>query len=155
MKKNPAPPPADSLQTLILGIWRLESRIDVDAKGQRRIDPIMGADPLGVLCFSPDLFAAQFMRQDRLPTADPPPAGSGVNNSSAVNGYDAYFGTYTLDEAGGILRTRLEGAIMPANIGSVFERHIAVTGGKLTVRLATTSVDGIAVTRTLTFARLL
>ena len=155
MKPSPAPPPVESLHARILGIWRLESRIDLDANGQRRIDPILGPDPLGMLCFSPDRFAAQFMRRDRSSPAAPPPAGGAANNSSAVNGYDAYFGTYTLDEARGILSTRLEGAITPANIGSVFERQVAVTGGRLTIRLATSSPDGTAVTRTLTFARVL
>ena len=152
-KKFPAPPSADSLHARILGIWRLESRIDLDASGQRRIDPIMGADPLGMLCFSLDRFAAQFMRRDRSSSLAPAPARGGDNNSSAANGYDAYFGTYTLDEAGGVLRTRLEGAITPANVGCVFERQVAVTGAKLTVRLATSLPDGTAVTRTLTFAR--
>jgi hypothetical protein len=155
MKNPPAPPSTGNLHPRILGIWRLESRFDVDAQGQRRPDPVMGSDPLGMLCFSPDRFAAQFMRRDRSSAANPPPAGSGVNNTSAVNGYDAYFGTYTLDEAAGLLRTRFEGAITPANIGSVFERHIAITDGKLVIRLATKSVDGTAVTRTLTFARVL
>ena len=154
MKTTTVASTAAGLKTRILGMWWLESRIDRDAAGERRIDPIMGADPLGVLCFSPDRFSAQFMRRDRSSPATPPPAGGGANNSSAVNGYDAYFGTYTLDEARGILRTRLEGAITPANIGSVFERQVAVTGDKLTIRLATSSPDGTAVTRTLTFARL-
>jgi len=153
--KNPvAPPRAESLHARLLGMWRLESRIDLDAAGQRRIDSVMGADPLGILCFSADRFAAQFMRRDRSPTPAALPAGSGANNSSAVNGYDAYFGTYTVDEAAGTMRTTLEGAITPANIGSVFERHLAIAGGKLTIRLATQAVDGTPVTRTLTFARI-
>ncbi len=154
MENPPASPSAASLQTRILGIWRLESRIDLDARGQRRIDPTLGVDPLGILCFSSDHFAAQFMRRERSAGATAPVPGGGANNSSAVNGYDAYFGTYTLDEAAGTLRTTLTGALAPANVGSVFERHVAFVGDKLTIRLATTAADGTAVTRTLTFARL-
>ena len=78
----------------------------------------------------------------------------GANNSSASNGYDAYFGSYTVDQASGLLKVRLEGAITPSNIGSEFERQIRVQGNELTITLATTSVGGIPITRTLTFARL-
>ncbi|HUL54046.1 MAG TPA: lipocalin-like domain-containing protein [Opitutaceae bacterium] len=154
MKSDAAPGPAVERKIQIIGLWRLESRIDMDSVGKRRLDPVLGADPLGILCFSADRFAAQFMRRDRSQTSPPLPAGGGANNSSAVNGYDAYFGTYTLDEATGALRTQLEGAITPANIGSVFERQIEVVGDKLVIKLATTSADGAAITRTLTFVRL-
>src|SRR5512143_166432 len=127
--KKPAPPsPAPGLKSRLIGMWRLESRIDMDTAGQRRIDPVMGADPLGILCFAADRFSAQFMRRDRSQSPTASLAGSGANNSSAANGYDAYFGTYTVDEAAGTMRTTLEGAITPANIGSVFERRIAVAG---------------------------
>jgi len=125
-----APSLPESLSARLIGMWRLESRIDLDAAGRRRIDPVLGADPLGVLCFSGDNFAAQFMRRDRSQAPAALPAGSGANNSSAVNGYDAYFGTYTVDEAAGTMRTTL------------------------TIRLATKAVDGTPVTRTLTFARI-
>ncbi len=153
--KKPAPPStAPGLRSRLIGMWWLESRIDLDAAGQRRIDPIMGADPIGIVCFAADRFSAQFMRRDRSQAPAPPPAGAPANNSSAANGYDAYFGSYTVDEKAGTIRTTLEGAVTPTNVGSVFERHVAVADGKLTIRLATTAPDGTAITRTLTFRRL-
>jgi len=144
----------NNLKSAMLGVWQLKSRVDTDPSGQRKIDPILGADPLGILTFSNDHFAAQFMKRDRSAAAPAPQPFQGSNNSSAVNGYDAYFGTYTVDESSGTLKTLLEGAITPSNIGSVFERHIVVRGDELTIQLATTSADGSAVTRTLTFSRL-
>ena len=54
-----------SLASDIVGFWSLVSRIDVDAAGHRHIDPALGADPLGVLCFAPGRFAAQFSKRDR------------------------------------------------------------------------------------------
>jgi Lipocalin-like domain len=145
-------PSGRSLKADILGVWRLTSRVDVDAGGRRRVDPALGADPLGMLCFSPAHFAAQFMRRDR--TAAEAPAPAGANNSRAVDGYDAYFGTYDLNEAAGTLLVRLEGAISPDNIGRTFERRIAVAGDELTITLATTAGDGTPLTRRLIFARL-
>jgi len=133
-------------------MWRLESRVDLDAGGRRHIDPTLGENPLGILCFSERHFAAQFMKRDRSGPGGIPVAG--VNNSSAVDGYDAYFGTYTIDETAGNLTVRLEGAIAPANIGAAFERTVAVSGNRLTISLATSAADGTPLVRTLTFVRL-
>ena len=65
VKPNPLPPPAPDLGAAILGIWRLTSREDYDAGGRRLIDPVLGAEPLGILCFAPKQFAAQFMNRSR------------------------------------------------------------------------------------------
>jgi hypothetical protein len=154
MSKSPSPAHAGNPHADVLGVWQLESRIDTDSSDQRHIDPILGADPLGILCFSSDQFAAQFMKRDRSGTSSLSQSVQGSNNSSAVNGYDAYFGTYTVDGATGTLKIRLDGAITPANIGSQFERHIEVRGNELTIQLATTTADGKPITRTLTFSRL-
>ncbi len=152
------PAPAKDLETAMLGMWKLKSRIDLDESGNRRIDPALGADPMGVLCFSPGYFAAQFMRRDRSAGAG---AGAGaavvapsLNNSAAVDGYDAYFGTYVLDRAAGTIATTLEGSVSPANIGKVFVRHVRAQDDELTIQLATSAADGAPVTRTLRFSRL-
>ena len=65
MKKAFLPPLTANLAAAILGIWKLKSRQDVDDTGQIRIDPFLGRDPLGILCFAPCHFAAQFMKRDR------------------------------------------------------------------------------------------
>jgi hypothetical protein len=154
MRKQPSVQRSKNLKTAMLGVWQLESRIDIDASGEHLIDPILGADPLGILCFSSDHFAAQFMKRNRSPSADTSQAIQGANNSSALNGYDAYFGTYKLDESIGTLNICLEGSVSPSNVGSKFERHIQVRDNKLTIMLATTSDNGKPITRTLTFSRL-
>jgi hypothetical protein len=135
----------------MLGVWLLRSREDYDAQGTRHIDPFLGADPLGILSFAPHHFAAQFMNRDR--SSAPAGGPAGANNSAAVNGYDAYFGTYTLDLAAGTIATRLEGSVSPANIGMVFTRAIRVVGDRLFIQLATTTPSGVAVTRTLVWDR--
>ncbi len=146
--------PTESRSASIVGIWRLKTRVDLDSSGQRHIDPILGADPLGILCFSEDYFAAQYMKRDRSAAQGPEELIRGSNISSVFNGYDGHFGTYRFDPASGILRVRLEGAISPADIGREFERHAEVRAGELTIQFATTSADGTLVTRTLTFSRL-
>jgi Lipocalin-like domain len=153
MKKASLPPPTVNLAATIVGIWRLKSREDVDASGQVHIDPFLGRDPLGVLCFGPTHFAAQFMRRDRSRQENVLQRVRAKNNTAAVNGYDAYFGTYTVDEIGGTLTTHLEGSISPENIGATYVRNVRVAGNELIIQLDTTALDGTAIIRTNTFSR--
>lgn len=156
MKPDPLAPPRADLGALILGIWRLRSREDYDKDGRRLIDPYLGPDPLGILCFSPKHFAAQFMNRTRVETL--PSAGAAapmaVNNTSAVGGYDAYFGRYELDARAGTIATTLEGALAPANIGMTATREVRANRDELQIRLGTNAADGTPITRTLTFDRL-
>lgn len=142
-----------SLATAILGFWSLESREDIDAAGHRHIDPVLGADPLGVLCFAPGRFAAQFSKRDRSNLAEIGIAPR-ANNSAAVNGYDAYFGGYTLDETAGSLAVTLDAALSPAGVGQAYTRRIRAEADTLIIELDTNAVDGTPITRTLRFSRI-
>ena len=143
-----------TLKTDMIGIWQLQSRVEVDPSGREHIDPALGPEPLGILCFSESYFAAQYMKRDRSGTNDNAQLTRGSNFSSVLNGYDGHFGTYRVDAEAGILRVKLEGAVSPGDIGREFERHIEVRGDKLTIWFAASSPDGTPVTRTLTFIRL-
>jgi hypothetical protein len=153
MNKISLPPLTVDLASKILGTWMLESREDVAAEGKILIDPFLGRDPIGMLCFGPSHFAAQFMKRDRSEEASGPQRLQAKNNTAAVDGYDAYFGTYTVDEAAGTLATHLQGSISPINIGKTYVRDVRVVGNELLVQLKTTAVDGTAITRTNTFSR--
>jgi hypothetical protein len=143
-----------TLATHLIGTWRLVSREDRNAAGERRIDPGLGADPVALLVFDmAGNFAAQFMRRDRSSGEVAVATRVGANNSTAVNGYDAYFGKYTVNEASGLVTTTLQGSLSPEDVGSVFTREMQVDGNSLTIRLATTSADGEPVTRTLIWER--
>jgi hypothetical protein len=143
-----------TLASRLIGTWRLVSRQDRTAAGQRRIDAGLGADPVALLVFdSAGNFAAQFMKRDRVSGEIAVAVRAGANNSTAVNGYDAYFGKYAVDEGAGSVRTTLEGSLSPEDVGSVFTREMHVDGDTLTIKLATTSAEGEPVTRTLIWKR--
>ena len=93
------------------------------------------------------------MKRDRSGVAAAAPVSAGANNSAAVNGYDAYFGTYTVDEASASVTQRLDGALSPGDVGKVVTRQMRVEGDRLIIQLATTSADGEPVTRTLIWRR--
>ena len=147
--------PTNNLKTKIIGIWTLKSREDLDAEGQIVVDPFLGQDPIGILCFGPNHFSAQFTKRDRSETKENFlfERVQDKNNTAALNGYDAYFGTYTVDQAAGTIATTLEGSISPVNIGKTFIRDARVVGNELIIQLKTTSVDGRAITRTNRFTK--
>jgi hypothetical protein len=142
------------LSQRLIGTWRLVSREDRTASGERRIDPALGADPIALLVYDrAGNFAAQFMKQDRQGAAPAPGGAAAPNNSRAVGGYDAYFGSYSVDDAAGTVTQRLVGALSPENVGLVLTRSMRVSGDELVIQLDTASADGTPVVRTLRWTR--
>ncbi len=146
------------LSETIVGTWELISREDRTRTGEIRTDSALGADPLGLLIYDRGgRFAAQFMQRDRSAAASPAPAptqSSGApNNTRASNGYDAYFGTYSVNEQTGMVTQTLLAALAPENVGHVVERRLVVEGDALTIELETAAADGEPVTRTLKWRR--
>ncbi|MEQ1580981.1 MAG: lipocalin-like domain-containing protein [Steroidobacteraceae bacterium] len=141
------------LSASLPGTWELLSRVDMTDGGERRIDPSLGEDPIAYLIYDrAGHFAAQFMKRDRsTPVADGP-AGA-PNNSRAQGGYDAYFGTYSVDDAQGTVTQTLLGALSKESVGMVLTRGMTVVGDSLTISLRTASASGEPVTRTLTWKR--
>ena len=142
----------EGLAQQLIGTWSLISRIDRAADGTIRTDPALGSDPLAMVTYTRGHFAAQFMKRDRSQYSSQP-AGSGQNNTSAVGGYDAYFGTYRIGSDGQVVH-RLEAALSPANVGLEVSRTLTVDGDTLTIVLATATQGGEAITRTLTWRRM-
>jgi hypothetical protein len=141
------------LSETLPGTWQLLSRIDVTAAGERRPEPSLGEDPVALLIYdSAGHFAAQFMRRDRSVDVPDGPAGA-ANNSRAQGGYDAYFGSYTIDDAANRVTQRLDAALSREHVGAVLTRAMDVQGDTLVIKLDTTAADGTAVTRTLTWRR--
>jgi len=145
---------AMSLSADLRGSWWLESRIDVASDGSRHPDPLLGEDPVALLVYDDTgHFTAQFMRRDRSGDVETPTV-AGANNTLAQNGYDAYFGTYRVDDATGEVSQELLGSLTAANVGMALTRRMGVDGDRLEITLDTTAADGAPVTRTLTWRRI-
>ena len=141
------------LSTALPGTWRLLSRVDIAASGQPHSDPALGSDPVALLIYDrAGNFSAQFMKRDRSRVPADGPVGAS-NNTQAQGGYDAYFGTYAVDDATGVVTQRLLGAISNGNVGLVLSRAMTVHGDSLIIELQTNAWDGTPVTRTLTWQR--
>lgn len=152
--KQTLPAPSGNLSATMRGTWWLLSREDYTENGELRIDPVLGANPVGIISYADTHFAAQFMKRDRSENGAHTMVHAGQNNTSAVNGYDAYFGTYEVDEQTGQVRHTLIGSVTPANIGMTVVRDLRATDDTLTIQLATTATDGEPIIRTLTWKRI-
>lgn len=143
------------LSTSLPGTWELLSRIDVTSGGEQRVEPALGSHPIAWLIYDrAGHFAAQFMGRDRSAALAGSVPGAGANNSRAQGGYDAYFGTYEIDEAAGAVVQRLLGALTQENVGQTFRREVCVVGDQMTIVLGTTAADGEAIVRTLIWRRI-
>lgn len=143
-----------SLSSDLPGTWLLQSRIDVTLEGKRHTDPLLGEDPVALLIYDrTGHFSAQFMKRDRSAAVALGPANA-PNNTQAQGGYDAYFGTYRVDDVKGTVIQELMGSLSAANVGMVLSRAMTVRGDILSIKLETTAADGTPVIRTLTWQRL-
>ena len=111
-----------SLADRLPGTWRLVRRIDTGPDGLQRAEPVLGEEPLAQLIYDrAGHFSAQFMRRGRTGPA----------------GFDAYFGTYVLDETSGRVTQTLEAALDPALVGAEVTRDLELEGDRLLIRLET------------------
>jgi lipocalin-like protein len=142
-----------NLENAIQGTWWLLSREDYTKDGQKRTEPILGSDPIAILVYAKNYFAAQFMKKDRSAESITHATIAGNNNTAAIGGYDAYFGTYQIDEKTNQVAHTLIGSINPANIGITVYRNLRVEEDILIIKLDTTTQEGEPVIRTLTWKR--
>ncbi len=137
-----------------LGSWWLQSREDRSLDGSPRPEPTLGADALGILTYANGKFSAQFMKRDRTEVINILNDQGGLNNTGAVDGYDAFFGSYSVNKTTGEVLHRLEGALSADNVGMEVTRRLEVIGNELTIQVETTAMNGEPVVRTLTWKRI-
>ncbi len=110
-----------------IGTWRLVS-ILVNGK----IDPVHGAHPTGLLIYDTTGHMAAQNMPDRLrPTfagAEPTPEEA----RSAITGYNAYWGTFTVDEKARTITHHIEGNLIPGGVGvDAARRYECDSNGRL------------------------
>ncbi len=150
-----------SVREQLLGSWGLQSRETRLSNGQIVADPGLSATPKGVLIYDRSgHVAAHLSRQGRTVEmiANECAAASRIkgtdDTAQTVMGYDAYFGTYTINEAQNVVTHHLESALFPGDVGKNIKRAFSISGDRLTIRFDTTTSEGISVTRTLVWIRM-
>jgi hypothetical protein len=150
-----------SIRAQLIGSWRLVSRQSKRANGELEADPGLSAVPLGVLIYDQSgHVAAQLSRRDRTVAmigeeCQTAAATKGTpDTAQTVLGYDAYFGTYRINERERIVTHHLEAALFPGDVGKDIDRHFIISGDQLTITFNTTTRDGVKVTRILIWERM-
>jgi hypothetical protein len=107
----------------IIGAWQLESNVR-KASGEVLLDPVLGQQPIGRLFYDASgHMMLQMMRQGaRRPSVPPNPRGAA--SPRIVLGYDAHFGTFSVNDADGTITHHVEG---PSS--RIWERIFGVLSG--------------------------
>ena len=107
----------------LIGTWRLESRV-VRQGGKIISDADLGELPVGYLMYdSSGHMAVQLMKRTRSARVECVDATAPANNTLTVNGFQAYFGTFAVDQDRHIVSHHLEGAIASMDVGKTLPRH--------------------------------
>ena len=108
---NAQTPPTGEDAKRLVGLWRLVSITTKDGK----IVPARGANPKGLIYYGPSGHMIVQISPDR----DRKLAGSkptGEEALAALDGYTAYFGTYTIDEKAKIVNHNQWGTVQPGAV---------------------------------------
>ena len=145
----------------LLGSWSLVSRVSTLANGEVLPDRGLATTPKGLLIYDrTGHVAAQLSRQGRTvemigEECNEAAKIRGTNDTAqTVLGYDAYFGTFKVNEKEGFVVHHLESALFPGDVGKDIKRNFTISGDKLTIKFNTTTADGKPVTRTLVWERM-
>jgi hypothetical protein len=143
-----------SARQRIVGAWQLATRSVRRDNGEVVLDPVLGQQPLGRLYYDASGgVMLQMMRTGRTAAIGKPANPDDAANPRAVLGYDAYFGTYTINEAEGTVTHRVQASLFPEDLGKDFVRRFTLEGDTLTLSFTSPSAGGSKITRTLTFRR--
>jgi len=144
----------EGVRERIAGAWRLESRTVRKATGEILLDPVLGQQPIGRLFYDASgNMMLQMMRQERAEAISAPSNPQDAKNPRIVLGYDAYFGTFTVNEAEGTITHHVEGSLFPEDVGKDFRRFFRIEGDTFTLSFTSKSPEGFDVTRSLVFRR--
>jgi hypothetical protein len=117
-----------------IGAWRLVAFEEEGPDGEL-VYPY-GKDATGLLIYDPSgRMSVQIMRRDREPLSTPDwQALPAEEIKTAIEGFTAFFGSYEVDEANGVVIHRVEGHVLPESVGKVLRREFTFSGDLLILR---------------------
>jgi hypothetical protein len=137
-----------------VGTWNLVSWEIRQSDGQ--IVYPYGRDVIGVINYDArGNMSVQVMRSDRPMFAiNDPQKGTPEEIKTAFEGFSSYFGTYEIDEEKGAVTHHVRGSSFPNWVDSDHIRFFEFSGNRLTLRVPSMQVGGIAATSLLIWERL-
>jgi Lipocalin-like domain len=124
-----------SLKDRVVGAWKAISWESQRSNGQI-VNIWMGLHPTGLIIYQPNGYmAVQFMADPRPTFAQNPTTNAPSYDEfrNAYFGYYAYWGTYTINDAGNGVIHNVQGSERPGEVGKKFPRAISIDGSKLVI----------------------
>lgn len=123
--------------TSLVGTWSAQAEETVDPAGRT----LASSPARGLLVYTPEgRMAVQIVVLPR-PVVPAVPEGPGEVNAwnpeqtrTVIETYDAYFGTYEIDEAHHTVTHHVQGELRPNLDGAAFRRRYEIDGDRLTLR---------------------
>ncbi len=138
-----------------IGAWRLLSAEFRSADDSVTESPY-GSEPLGVLMYDAQgTMCAQISSKDRKPfvVADRK-GGSGEEVRAAFESYQAYCGTFKIDEKERTVTHSVTQSLLPNWVGSTQRRYYKFQDGKLVLKTPPILIGGQSVTGTLVWEKI-
>jgi hypothetical protein len=122
---------AASMKTRFVGTWKLVNIERRNAAGEV-VPPAPGRPPVGFIVYdAAGYMAVSIMPADRKKYADLQPTNEEAR--AAMTGYTAYYGTFTINEAAGVVTHHLEGSLNPG-MAAEQKRSFELSGERLTLK---------------------
>ncbi len=138
----------------MLGSWELQTRTVRRASGEVVNDSVLGEAPIGRLFYDASgHMALQMMRRGRAQAIGEGTAPGDAASARVRLGYDAYFGSFTVDESAGTVTHHVQGSLFPEDLGKDFTRRFRVEGDTFELSFTSPASGGSEITRTLVFRR--
>ena len=138
-----------------VGAWRLLSA-EFRAEDGSPAESPYGAEPQGILMYDAQgVMAAQLAHKDRQPFAIPDRMkGTPEELKSAFESYQAYYGTYKVDEREHTVTHTVTQALLPNWVGTQQRRYYKFQDGKLHLHTPPIVIGGKRVTGVLIWERI-
>jgi hypothetical protein len=140
--------------THFVGTWKLISFEAILSNGEVR--RLMGNDPTGRISYDDkgNMMVALTPRERARVSSVDKTRATLAEKGAFLDSFEAYFGTYVVDEERGIVTHYLEGALFPNWTDTAQERFYSFTGERLTLSTAPIEYGGETVTGILVWQRL-
>ena len=141
-------------QHALVGTWRLTLSEFRDSHGGTSYP--LGKDAVGMLIYdSNGNMAVQLMQQSRPKFLSADRANATAEEfKAAFVGYDAYYGTYTIDTEAKTVTHHVRGSLFPNWVGSDLKRSFEISGKLLYLRTPPFLIGGQQITGVLVWERI-
>jgi hypothetical protein len=139
LSPRPAALAVDSLREKVIGTWKLIAWESLRPNGEI-VNVWMGLHPTGVIMYQPNGYMAVQVMADPRPTFAENPAATPPSQDELRNaffGYYAYWGTYTINDAGDGVVHNVQASERPAEVGLKYARSVSINGTNLVITTPT------------------